>query len=155
MPGTCHVTFLKGVRGNVAARQNVFQLSVSPVSVASPLLFHEFRWARFCFYCEKKAISDQSLLTASGRLVIYQQLWQQTYGMTLSVTEEGIRHKTHTSRRVQTHNGGGSRTLQTSPSYTARIIALICLLTGEHGRRKNARSLIWAQTCSLQIAVRS
>ncbi len=56
------------------------------------------------------------------------------------ICDRGRHHaQTHSSRRVQTQDGGGSRTLQTSPSYTARIIALICLLTGEHRSRKNAQ----------------
>lgn len=86
------------------------------------LLFHEFGLGRFCFYCEKKVISDQRLLTASGRRVICEHLISSCGSRRMArfyLWQRKASHSnTHINRRVQTHDGGGSRTLQTSVLQT-------------------------------------
>lgn len=134
-----------------------------------PLLLHEFRWARFCFYCEKKAISDQRLLTASGRRVICEHLISSCGSRRMARLylwqRKASRSNTHKQACADTWRT--SRTLQTSVLQTrlllhmllphVYIIPLICLLTGNVTANKEGEiigDMFQAQTCSLQKAVR-
>lgn len=133
------------------------------ISVASTLLFHEFRWARFSFYCEKKAISDQRLLTASGRRVICEYFISSCGSRRMAWLYLWQRKESRTNTHKQTHDGGGSRTLQTSVLqaclhlHMPRLLHVSSLwsvyLQENLEGGKMLRVSFWAQTCSLHIDV--